>query len=63
VVVFVQKETELFDLLPLLREDLDHILDSSVVVRVDNLPMNSLIEIEIITDGGIRYGDKKLQCQ
>ena len=62
VIVFIQTKTEVKDLIPLLQKDMSHMLDQAVVVRVSNLPMNALIEIEMLADAGEKHGNRILTC-
>jgi diphthine-ammonia ligase len=59
-IVFISRQTDLSKLLPLLQHDLKDIGDKSVVVRVEMLPMNSLVEVEVICDAGPEHGKRRV---
>ena len=52
VIVFVSKDADISNLLPMLKEDVasERLLANSILVRVPRLPMNAQIEIEMICD-------------
>ena len=47
-IIFLSKDSILDELLPLLQQDFAFIRESTVIVRVEKLPMNCLIEIELM---------------
>ena len=56
-IIFISKDSVLDDLLPILQKDFEFIQDSTVIIRVEKLPMNCLIEIELI------MSKKDAKCQ
>jgi enamine deaminase RidA (YjgF/YER057c/UK114 family) len=47
-IIFVAKDSDLEGLLPTLQKDFEFIKESTVIIRVEKLPMMCLIEIELI---------------
>ena len=48
--IFISKDANLNEVLPLLQKDLDYLPDGAVVLRVVNLPLGSLIEVELLAE-------------
>jgi hypothetical protein len=57
-VIYVSEATKVEYLLLLLQKDFAQILDTSVIVRIPKLPVNCLIEIELICDEGMGVNNK-----
>jgi len=63
VIVFVSKDARLESLIPQIKQDLGPLAQQSVVIRVDTLPMNALVEIEMICDAGPKHGNRLLTAR
>ena len=57
-VIYVSEATKVEYLLLLLQKDFEQILDTSVIVRIPKLPVNCLIEIELICDENMGVNNK-----
>ena len=49
-IIYVNDIAPLKNLIPLLQKDFGYLPEASLLVRISKLPMNSLVEIEVVSD-------------